>query len=79
LKSLLATHPLYGIAQLTIGVLMLVWAAAYAYANYQFEDCTALTRSQLEAVQARLDKNKARQDAIKARSAELAKKQKSGN
>ena len=79
MKFLLANHPLYGISQLIFGVLMLVWAAAYAYANYQFEDCSAATRAQLDAVQARLDKNKERQDAIKTRSEELAKKQKGGN
>jgi len=56
-----------------------VWLAAYAYANYQFEDCAAATRVQLDAVQTRLNNNKTRQDAIKLRSTELAEKQKRGN
>jgi hypothetical protein len=74
MKFPLANHPLYGISQLIFGVLMLMWAAAYGYANYQFEDCSAATRAQFDAVQTRLDTNKARQDAIKARNTELAKK-----
>jgi len=79
MKFRLVNHPLYGISQLIFGVLMLVWAAAYGYANYQFEDCANATRAQLDAVQTRLNTNKVRQDAIKARTAELAKKQKGGN
>ena len=75
----LTNHPLYGLSQLIFAVLMLGWAAAYAYANYRFEDCAATTRAQLDLVQARLDNNKARQEAIRTRSTELAKKQKSGN
>ncbi len=79
MKLLRGNHPLYGISQLIFGVLMLVWAGAYGYANYQFEDCSAATRAQLDAVQTRIDRNKNRQDAIRARSAELARKQKGGN
>ena len=79
MKFVVTNHPLYGLSQLIFGILMLVWLAAYAYANYQFEDCAAATRVQLEAVQTRLNNNKTRQDAIKVRSTELAEKQKRGN
>jgi uncharacterized membrane-anchored protein YhcB (DUF1043 family) len=74
-----ARHPLYVISQLIVGILLLVLFAAYAYANYQWDDCAATTQTQLDLLQTRLAKNKERQDGLKARSAELAKKQKIGN
>jgi hypothetical protein len=74
MKFQLVSHPLYGVSQLIFGILMLVWCVAYGYANYQWDACAATTHTRLESLQTRLTKNKERQDSLKARSAELAKK-----
>ena len=48
----------YRVFMAIVGVLMLGWAIAYGYANYQADQC-------IQGVQARLDSLKARVDAGK--------------
>jgi hypothetical protein len=72
MKIQFASSPLYVAFQLVFALVFLGWAIVYGYANYQVESCFATTRAQLSSLQARLDKNRTRQESLTARASELA-------
>ncbi|HMK78394.1 MAG TPA: hypothetical protein VK438_02035 [Xanthobacteraceae bacterium] len=71
-------HPLYAAFQLVFALCMLAWGIAYGYAEYRWDDCSDNAKAQLAALQMRLDKVQAREDALKAR-AKPAQPQQRGN
>ena len=73
-------HPLYRAFQIAFGLVLIGWGIAYGYANAQWDRCNATFNdldaqmsARLTALQARTDKDQAREASLKARDPDLAK------